>query len=1148
MDDTVDSALLREDLPGLDVSPSIVTTAGHGTKTLEAWMNDIGTGVPGPPGPAGDVRFVDNITEMRGLTGLAVGSIVYVGPRADQFVVVDKPSLSTDGGTVFIPNSELSAYVEEAIPPAYFVGASGVNVAMEYDLDHTGIDFESVELVLTDGGETIDIWGLHGHLFQPFTTERANCPQLPIIDTGRGKMRDPFAGFTGVKGVDHPAIRTGGALLRYKYATSGLRLKRITGPVFRLSWWPVVAVEEETPGNQTDNTGKICWAANAAALAKAEVVLIENMYHYARCVEWPEGVELRGFGPGLSGFRVMDNAQHTQLLLTSSSDGLAADPAVNPLLKPATRLWSYDSAFLSNSTAFYPASGAKRIRISGIEFDGNLAGNMRFWEQRNKEYAYTYSNQIISLFNATTSAGFSVTNQSSRVIPEGMIVELHNVKMQGYSHLLTGHHFCTFIGTGMLELGEVPAGHWMYFPDGVYEDVRCTGWAVADGLRVRKFIAKSVEFVLYAPPAAFFDQPRTLGYDALVTPFTEGQTLTGGTSGATGLIDDVRALTGTTGNIDLINIVGTFQNNEVITDGLGGSADANGVPAVGGYYLRGIQLISLTENMPQQQLAVNAFNYPELPPYRVIIDNVFVDAMRLDEAPAGKEYMYAIPFLINADNFHVKSGKMRFGQLTSTQTTIVNTQGNVTGGHPYRNQVYENLSIEYSSRKGIQLLATGSTDGGYAGVQFRNITFEARASTHMPGNPAPSGITYLLGLWRFHENTPVEPTPPNYGIAYDGRDFEFSAVTVDATLNGKYIDITPPDPDAPVYRYWFYFAAAPGAGSPPAAGGATLVQVYVASAGATTATVAQAFSLAVAGTIASPAVSAPYLTAATFGTKSVIGAYSHYRSDVKAGYVSGDVTAAAGITTVLRAYHRNYEPSIIAFERFIAADPVYIALMNITEIGPNRDIHFTFKDCVFGAFQVGLILLNANGGLGTAAVIAIKDQVHWAFENSTFDLRDGYLSWSNLDLFLYAGKFRNCRIRTPSAVTGLSLLGSGYETLVSEQGDVYTGTPGVTAGTTSTTIDIQTKLFWQPKPGQIRIYPADAATAVVWNTNMPFVEWRKSARPITTTSTALGGTGAYYQGPDGINEDRRAPVLRLTFASALAASPLKIGWSAAVSP
>ena len=51
--------------------------------------------MPGPPGPAGDVRFVDFIDEMRALPGLNVGSVVFVGPLMDQFVVVNEPGLGS---------------------------------------------------------------------------------------------------------------------------------------------------------------------------------------------------------------------------------------------------------------------------------------------------------------------------------------------------------------------------------------------------------------------------------------------------------------------------------------------------------------------------------------------------------------------------------------------------------------------------------------------------------------------------------------------------------------------------------------------------------------------------------------------------------------------------------------------------------------------------------------------------------------------------------------------------------------------------------------------------------------------------------------------------------------------------------------------
>jgi len=72
----------------------------------------------------------------------------------------------------------------------------------------------------------------------------------------------------------------------------------------------------------------------------------------------------------------------------------------------------------------------------------------------------------------------------------------------------------------------------------------------------------------------------TLDYDTETASFTAGQTLTGGTSLATATIWKVID-NGATGTLILTNLVGgPFQNNETITDGLGGSALANGASAI----------------------------------------------------------------------------------------------------------------------------------------------------------------------------------------------------------------------------------------------------------------------------------------------------------------------------------------------------------------------------------------------------------------------------------------------------------------------------------------------------------------------------------------------------------------------------------------
>lgn len=72
------------------------------------------------------------------------------------------------------------------------------------------------------------------------------------------------------------------------------------------------------------------------------------------------------------------------------------------------------------------------------------------------------------------------------------------------------------------------------------------------------------------------DGAYVLQYDAETSPFTDGETVTGGTSGATATIWRVNSNGDGTGELVITDLVGTFQDNETITDGSGGSALANG--------------------------------------------------------------------------------------------------------------------------------------------------------------------------------------------------------------------------------------------------------------------------------------------------------------------------------------------------------------------------------------------------------------------------------------------------------------------------------------------------------------------------------------------------------------------------------------------
>jgi len=998
---------------------------------------------------------------------------------------------------------------------------------------HTGLDFESLEIVLSDAGETINIWQMHGHVMSPgyytrapgglpwqsatpyalgnhrgndghlyrcstagtssatgsgptgtgtgivdgscvwdiatFDPDALGSPQLPIIRCGPGWFSDPQGVISATEGGDFPALRTGGILIRYKYATSGLRLKRVHGPVFQLRWWPVIAIEDEAPGVQTDNSGAICWCLNAAAVAKADAVYVDRMYYFGRVVELPDGVELRGRGPGFSGFKVMDGYAFRELLLSISSAPALAD---FPILKPINHQWKYDRFFFSHSPAFFPATGAKRIRISGIELDGNVEGNMGFVEElathpvlAAAEYAWEYTNSGGHLFNVPSWGGLINTNHGNRVVPVGQVIELHNVKSHGSANNLIGNHNTEFIGTGVVEVGNAIVNHWFYFPSGVYETIRAFGYCMGDGLRVRKLIAQSVEIIPAPHPAIMFD-------------------------------------------------------------------------VTGNYAVRTMNLISYNEG-PQVQSQALGYPHPELSPHRVEIDHLFIDATQMDNWPAGKPYQSALPMLTGGDNIHIKSGKVRFGNLATSAEAFFNTGVNSLGLTPYRNQQIENLLIEHGSRKGFLLANLAAA--GVSQLEFRNISIEQRASTTIPGD-AQGGTNQLLGVWSFAETVPAAPagSPPLYttNSLYDGHDIEFAAIAADATLNGKFIDLTPLDKAgvAPTYRLWFNYNAA---GSAPAAGGTTLIQVPVSAVAPTPAKVAQAFSLAVEGTLVSPGVPSAYLTAQTFNTVSVVGAFNYYKYSGNGGYVVCDVTNAAGVTVSLRLHRRNYEPSYISFDKLVAPSQDYLHLLSISAVGAYRELWLSFKDCILGAYSTSYITKSNSGGLNVAAVDTIKNQVHWDFENTIFDARDG-TTWQNLELFLYAGKFRNCRIRTPHTATGIATLGAGFETLLSEEAGTITLTPD-----SATTVfnALQTKLFWVPKPGNLRLIPKNGAAAQVWGTMFP-TWWRKgwAATEITDAN--------YYQSTAGLNEDRRAPALKLNFttAPATALGPILIGWAAAVSP
>ncbi len=109
-----------------------------------------------------------------------------------------------------------------------------------------------------------------------------------------------------------------------------------------------------------------------------------------------------------------------------------------------------------------------------------------------------------------------------------------------------------------------------------------------------------------------------VNFDTQTGNFTIGLTVTGATSGATGVIVQSQD-SGTTGQLQLKTVTGTFRDNEIITDTSTGSATVNGTPS-------GVQFYALPNDYDQLvsvniQVGSNIYT-PKEAPTREFWDNL----------------------------------------------------------------------------------------------------------------------------------------------------------------------------------------------------------------------------------------------------------------------------------------------------------------------------------------------------------------------------------------------------------------------------------------------------------------------------------------------------------------------------------------------
>lgn len=206
------------------------------------------------------------------------------------------------------------------------------------------------------------------------------------------------------------------------------------------------------------------------------------------------------------------------------------------------------------------ASLATQNTVIGLEIDGgNMRGgavalrdtlaDVRFdgVNFRDVDFAYTVPKTNVIFLNCTEDANCTITGV-------GTAQTRFRQTAQGSSAGITTDATVTTAWRS----GEIPAGEVVFYEAIVLGNQR-NGTNTAE-----YFIATS------AKRPGF-----TLAYDNQTANFTAGHTLTGATSGATALIT-ADSDSGTSGTLTIRSIIGTFVDNEVITDSNGGSALANG--------------------------------------------------------------------------------------------------------------------------------------------------------------------------------------------------------------------------------------------------------------------------------------------------------------------------------------------------------------------------------------------------------------------------------------------------------------------------------------------------------------------------------------------------------------------------------------------
>jgi len=239
-----------------------------------------------------DAITVNTLADALSLQDVGIGQYVRIrgyhmpGDKGGGVFRVDTSGCETDGATCFVFDEDVSA--EQQI-----VTDDGLN-GPAYNLPHSNLIWEDLSVQYGEQeSESAGIELLHG------SAKSNNLDWVNLEDGTVGGDQTPF--FI-MRRSSHADGDNGDFVIRYKYATSDRRLRRLsvangTADGINIAWYGATPAD---PQNPVSNWSEIAWAINRAHQLRVERGLewahvdIPGNYYYDRLLRLREGIALRG--------------------------------------------------------------------------------------------------------------------------------------------------------------------------------------------------------------------------------------------------------------------------------------------------------------------------------------------------------------------------------------------------------------------------------------------------------------------------------------------------------------------------------------------------------------------------------------------------------------------------------------------------------------------------------------------------------------------------------------------------------------------------------------------------------------------------------------------------------------------------------------